>query len=250
MNWLRQSLLIALLLCQSFSMAPISDFKSDQQKFPRVRAAFATKGDLVQAKLQKLNLDWGKYDLFMRGFKQEKELEVWAKAKTESTYRHLVTYDFCVLSGDLGPKRRQGDWQVPEGFYHIDVFNPASSYHLSMRVSYPNASDRILGVKGSLGGDIYIHGDCVSIGCIPITDDKIKELYILCVDAKNSGQSKIPVHIFPAKLADDFFQDPPQGTTEKLKTFWKNLEPGYQHFESTKKVPQMGVNTKGAYYLK
>ena len=54
-----------------------------------------------------------------------------------------VSYPICAGSGDLGPKRERGDGQVPEGLYEIDRFNPTSRYHLSLRVNYPNLSDRL-----------------------------------------------------------------------------------------------------------
>ncbi|MEJ7677428.1 MAG: L,D-transpeptidase family protein [Segetibacter sp.] len=94
----------------------------------------------------------------------------------------------CVLwHGAIGPKRLQGDYQVPEGFYYINEFNPKSTYHLSLGINYPNASDRVLSDSIKPGGDIYIHGNCVTIGCIPLQNDQIEELYILCCNGKISG---------------------------------------------------------------
>ena len=89
----------------------------------------------------------------------------------------------------------QGDYQVPEGFYYINEFNPNSNYHLSLGLNYPNASDRILSDSLSPGGDIYIHGSCVSVGCIPVTDEQIEEIYIIASYAKASGQDYIPTHL-------------------------------------------------------
>lgn len=106
-------------------------------------------------------------------------------------FRLIKDYQICSLSGELGPKRQQGDLQVPEGFYWIDRFNPASNFYLSLGINYPNQFDRILGKSGELGGDIFIHGGCVTIGCIPITDDKIKELYLIAVEAKSNGQDGV-----------------------------------------------------------
>jgi murein L,D-transpeptidase YafK len=163
----------------------------------------------------------------------------------------LRIYDFCSTSGTLGPKRREGDLQIPEGIYYINHFNPLSNFHLSLGINYPNASDKILSNKQHPGGAIYIHGNCVTIGCIPITDDKIKELYILAVDARNNGQTKIPVHIFPSalntpgwnSLQQEFKQEP-----QRLK-FWENLKPIYQDFEAHKVMKTVKVNSKGEYFL-
>ncbi len=95
-----------------------------------------------------------------------------------------------------------GDYQVPEGFYYINEFNPRSLYHLSLGLNYPNASDRMLCDMSQPGGDIYIHGSCVTTGCIPITDGQIEELYVLAAHAKDMGQDFIPVHIFPVNFSN------------------------------------------------
>jgi hypothetical protein len=103
--------------------------------------------------------------------------------------------------GRVERPRRFGDVQVPEGFYELDWFNPQSNFYLSMHISYPNAADRILGLRTNPGGDIMLHGDCITIGCIPITDDGIKEVYWLGVLVRSSGQRHLPIHIFPARLS-------------------------------------------------
>jgi murein L,D-transpeptidase YafK len=87
-------------------------------------------------------------------------------------------------SGKAGPKLREGDGQVPEGIYRIDGLNPNSSYHLSLKLNYPNDFDleqaRTEG-RTELGGDIFIHGKAVSIGKtragrVGIRSDQIKGL--------------------------------------------------------------------------
>jgi murein L,D-transpeptidase YafK len=145
----------------------------------------------------------------------------------------------------------EGDYQVPEGFYTINHFNPFSNYYLSMGVSYPNESDRILGVKGKLGGSIYIHGSCCTIGCIPITDTYIKELYIMGIEAKNNGQANIPVHIFPFRMDGDNW-DNFETKFPDLKQhvdFWKNIQPGYHYFEKNKSLPKVTVSSDGKYVI-
>ena len=176
----------------------------------------------------------------------ENDVEVWAKDGKNDEFKLLVTYKIAYLSGELGPKRRNGDKQVPEGIYHISEFNPNSNYLLSVRVNYPNQSDRILGYKPNLGGDIFIHGSNVSIGCIPITHDCIKELYIILVDAKDNGADEIPVHIFPFS----FTKWEMRGyIDEDLKTFWNSLKPVYQYFEENHTLPSVDVGSDGYYYI-
>jgi murein L,D-transpeptidase YafK len=210
------------------------DFKEQQLKFDRVKSAYEEKATAVKDLLKGVR---GKYNIFLRAFKKEKELEVWIK--TKDTYSLLTKYDFCTTSGVLGPKRKEGDLQIPEGVYHINHFNPFSTFHLSLGINYPNTSDKILGDKKHPGGSIYIHGNCVSIGCIPITDDKIKELYILAVEAKNGGQSDIPVHIFPARNIEEL----------PASAFWNNLKTVYDDFEKNKKLRSVSVDKSGAYVV-
>jgi hypothetical protein len=121
--------------------------------------------------------------LTLVGLKEERVLEAWGK--TPSGWRLLKSYPVLAASGGPGPKRQEGDLQVPEGIYRLTAFNPRSSYHLSIRVDYPNADDRAaarLERRTHLGGDIYIHGRAVSIGCLAVGDPGIEEVYTLVAD--------------------------------------------------------------------
>lgn len=223
-------------------------FKSTQQKYERVKTAYAEKWENLKSDLKKLNVNAEDFELFIRVFKYDKLVEIWVKSTEEKEYKLFKTYAICSSSGGLGPKRKQGDGQVPEGFYEVASFNPFSSYYLSLEVSYPNHSDKIIG-KNNLGGDIMIHGNCVTIGCIPLTDKYIKELYVLAVEAKNDGQLTIPVHIFPTRLNDagmKYLTDNYSRQTSLLD-FWKNLKTGYDYFEKHKQLPKISVNNQGQY---
>ena len=166
-------------------------------------------------------------------------------------YSLIKTYEVCRTSGRLGPKRKEGDLQTPEGFYHINRFNPKSAFHLSLGINYPNTSDKILGVKSKLGGDIFIHGACVTVGCLPITDDQIKELYIFCVEAKNNGQARIPVTIFPSKLTDNEYQRLTHTCNSDSDNMglWTDLKKGYEIFNETKRLPSIGFLKSGRHSI-
>ena len=215
---------------------------------PRVVAARKSAGQSVTQLFADKGLSYPPHRLFFRVFKAGGELEVWAQPEERAGYMHIKTYPVCARSGVLGPKRRQGDGQVPEGFYRLDRFNPYSSYHLSMRVNYPNASDRILGRGKALGGDIYIHGDCVTIGCLPMTDRGIDELYLMALDTRDGGHP-VDVHIFPDRMDDAGWARLRNiaGENTKLLAFWKNLREGYRWFEVHAKPPRVRVTPKGAY---
>lgn len=226
-------------------------FKEEQMRYPRVRQAFREKEAAIERLLQENGLVKEDLRIYLRYFKREKELELWAGNRKDSSFMLIRTYPICSSSGTLGPKRKRGDLQVPEGFYHINIFNPASSFHLSMGINYPNRSDRVLGVRGNLGGDIFIHGDCVTIGCIPITDELIKELYVICVEAKNSGQARIPVTGFPARLSErnyrsligNYSDDP-----DRLN-LWSDLKSVYRLFNETKQLPSVEFLSGGRHRI-
>jgi len=228
-----------------------SGFKQEQQKHQRVKDAYLEKEETVKGYFREKKLSYEKFNLFIRAFKKEMKLEVWIKENNKTEYVLLHTYDICSTSGVLGPKRKEGDYQIPEGVYSINHFNPVSNFHLSLGLNYPNTSDKILSDKKHPGGAIYIHGNCVTIGCIPITDDKIKELYILAVEAKNNGQGKIPVHVFPCKLDDNGLASlKKEFPTDAVRiAFWENLKPIYSNFEETKKIAIIKVNSGGKYYV-
>lgn len=242
-------ILLSLLITPS-TLLISTDFKSEQLKNSRVKTAYKEKESTTKGLLNANNIQ--KVQVFIRAFKKEEIIELWAEDFNDTQFKKITQYNFCTSSGELGPKRSQGDFQIPEGFYYIDRFNPWSNFYLSLGINYPNSLDRIVGNKRNLGGDIFIHGDCVTIGCIPITDNKIKELYIFTVEAKNNGQNKIPVHIFPTRLTTENLEDliVNHKTDHKLIDFWTNLKEGYDYFESKKVLPTVTVTTTGKYAYK
>ncbi len=248
---MKRYLIVFLNFMMIFSCQPTKPqtFKDKQQRYPRVQTAFEEKDSLLRSLFADQGIRYPPQKLFIRAFKQEKILEVWVSSTSDAVFKLVKRYAICRTSGNLGPKRREGDLQIPEGFYYIDRFNPKSNFYLSLGINYPNQADKILGRKGELGGDIFIHGGCVTIGCIPITDEYIKEIYWLAVQAKSNGQTKIPVHIFPTKLSDS--------TMARLKStfpndnilinFWENLKIGYNWFEQYRKLPKISINRDGTY---
>jgi murein L,D-transpeptidase YafK len=228
-----------------------SVFRDKQMTFSRVKNAYNQKTLRLQKLYDSLKIKRDNVNIYLRAFKKEEILEVWAIDQKDKPYVLLTTFKFCKNSGVLGPKRKEGDKQIPEGFYVIDRFNPESKFHLSLGLNFPNRADKAAAKADSskLGTDIFIHGACETIGCIPITDDKIKELYILAVDAKAAGQGRIPVSIFPTRLTEDNykalkneFKDQP-----KLLSFWKGLKDGFQQFDKCKKLPNIKMLPSGEY---
>ncbi len=208
--------------------------------------------DSLKKQFEKQNLVWPPQAMYLRSFKYDRQLEIWVKSADKGPYKLFKTYKVCQQSGAMGPKRVEGDYQVPEGFYYINEFNPNSSYHLSLGLNYPNASDRILSDANRPGSAIYIHGDCVSTGCIPITDAPIEELYFLASNVRNQGQEFIPVHVFPVKYnvkkSMDFLENTMKDNNY-LKQFNSNIKEVFDYFELKKELPIIMVNRKGEYVV-
>ena len=176
----------------------------------------------------------------------EKELELWVKNKSDDKYTFLKKIAICASSGELGPKRKEGDYQVPEGIYDIPSFNPNISYFLALKVGYPNKSDQILKSGSRAGGDIMIHGNCVTIGCVPLEDDPVKDVYMLCVEAKNNKTAP-RVEIYPCKFTPENIKMLREDFDETKNNFWNNLSPAYTYFELNKTPAKYTVDKSGKY---
>lgn len=212
----------------------------------RVARARDLKGASAQALAKKAGLPSPISQIYFRAFKEERILEAWGRADSESKWKKLGSWPIAGISGELGPKRREGDRQVPEGFYVIDRFNPQSRFRLSLGINYPNASDRVRSDKEKPGGDIFIHGDTKSIGCLAMTDDVIDLLYLLALDAKAAGQRQIPVHIFPFRMTGQRMKH----ARGELVPFWRELAGMFSHFEAHRQLPKWTVDAKtGAYRI-
>ncbi len=199
-------------------------------------AARVTPG--LQRDLRAIGLDLGA-PAFVRIFKREAELELWLGGK-DGRYRLFRTYPICTFSGQLGPKRRQGDNQAPEGFYRVarSQLNPASRFHLAFNLGYPNAYERAHGYTGDF---LMVHGNCVSIGCYAMGDAAIEEIYTVVDAALRAGQPAFEVHAFPFRLDDAALaaeRDSP------WFDFWSELKPGYDAFERARQPPRVSVRDR------
>lgn len=230
--------------------AQTSDFESILE-MERVKPVNEAKYDYLVALFASKGVKFPCDSIYIRAFKFNKTLEIWAYSQDSGKCILINTYPICMLSGDLGPKREEGDQQIPEGFYRISDINPFSKYFLSLGINYPNESDQVFGTPGKLGGDIYIHGGCETIGCLPMTDVLMKEIFLITVYAFISGQTELPVHIFPTKLnannfnklKNTYFKD-----DQKKIAFWSQLRVGYEYFEKTRKIPTFNI-VDGNYFI-
>ena len=175
--------------------------------------------------------------VFIRIFKQSKELEVWVKRGRR--FELFKTYPIHYFSGALGPKLKEGDRQAPEGFYYVPPsrLNPNSRFHLSFNLGYPNAYDR---AQGRTGSALMVHGSTVSIGCFAMTDPLIEEIYTVVEAALKGGQSFVRVHIFPFRMTNENLS---KQRSSMWFAFWSNLKEGHDHFEEHGTPPDVNVRS-------
>ncbi len=174
--------------------------------------------------------------ILVRLFKEESEMEVWKKNR-DGEFALLKTYPICRWSGDLGPKKKEGDRQAPEGFYTITPgqMNPASNYYLAFNTGFPNAYDRSMGYTGS---ELMVHGDCSSRGCYAMTDEQIQEIYALGRESFFGGQRSFQMQAFPFRMTA---LNMAKHRNSPHFAFWKMIKEGYDHFEATKQEPKVAV---------
>lgn len=248
-NLIAMAILVAMLLSRSDVWQESSPPKAD---YDRVKRAADEKMGYLTELLTGKGLSFEHLELLLVAYKEEKILEIYAKQTNDQSFKLVKKYEICRASGQLGPKWQEGDLQVPEGFYKINVFNPQSNFHLSLGINYPNEADKIRIKEEKRGGDIYIHGACVSTGCLAMTNDFIKEIYTL---ANGCGEEQkkagIPVYIFPNRMtAEGMERLKSYSPDSKLMAFWENLREGYVKFLLDKKPLDYEVGKGGIYLYK
>ena len=200
--------------------------------------ALAPLSERMVATIAEKSMDKGS-PILVRIFKEESELEVW-KQNRDGQFALLKTYPICRWSGALGPKKKQGDRQAPEGFYTITPaqMNPNSNYYLAFNTGYPNAYDRAWGRTGS---ELMVHGDCSSAGCYAMTDEQIQEIYALARDSFFGGQKEFQLQAFPFRMTA---LNMAKHRNNPNFAFWKMLKEGYDDFNATRQEPKVAVCEK------
>jgi len=229
-----QGLFFFVILAAAICCGPLTDARAEMPTSPRAESLIAKARQKIEQELRQKGFAVGQ-PIFVRIFKLPGILELWINKG--QGYDLFKTYQICNYSGFPGPKVNEGDWQSPEGFYSVaaEQMNPKSQYHLAFDIGYPNDFDTSKHRSGSL---IMVHGDCQSVGCFAMTNNRIEEIYMLAHAALLKGQERFNVHIFPfpltAKNLNKFSVSP-------WIKFWKTLEPAYTAFESHHQVPAVAV---------
>lgn len=180
----------------SAAQGPVQRYSARKTVADRIAQYGNTARTRLKAFFDKAHVGYPPKRLVLTGFKGESQLQVYA-AGSNGAFRLVRRYPILAASGGPGPKLKEGDQQVPEGVYPIESLNPNSRFHLSLRVGYPNAFDRKQAKRegrSNLGGDIMIHGNAVSIGCLAMGDEAAEDLFVLAAD---TGLRNISVVLSP-----------------------------------------------------
>ena len=228
---------VALLLLTILLLMNRTKISAQPAGPDRVADARRRCGAELRATFEKADVRWPAHEIFLRAMKREGELELWARGGATEKFRLVKSLRITAQSGGPGPKRREGDMQVPEGFYEVNRFNPRSNFHLSLGINYPNASDRVRGDPVAPGFDIFIHGGNVSIGCVALGDDGIEEIYLAALDSR---VRPVRVQLFPARMdAPDWpaWHDAQLAAHPEFRPLWDELAAAWTRFERGRPDP-------------
>jgi murein L,D-transpeptidase YafK len=274
------SLAILLFYSGSIFYTPMLKAASIVEHTDKSRNIYKKIKSFLARDMERKGFNWGS-PVYFRAFKSERTLEAWIEK--DGTYHFFKSYFIYGLSGKLGPKYKQGDYQVPEGFYTVypRQMHPKSKYHLAFNIGYPNPFDR---AKGWTGDYIMVHGDTGSSGCLAMKNQYIEEIYALAYAALSQGQKFFRIDLFPFRMTDartrylfgqetsaetgffgrtikwlmDFINQhrfPEKSATlqsvpyKEIVEFWKALKKGYDIFEYYK-VPAKVEVIQGEYSIK
>lgn len=231
-------LLLFAILVGVFGMTALADMPTSR----RSNAVYERKAPQMRADMEAAGFTFGA-PVYLRITKIPAQLTAYVQ-RSDGTYAAFRTWNICSYSGGLGPKYRQGDGKSPEGVYSLPAraMNPASSYHLSFNLGYPNARDRALGLTGNY---LMVHGDCVSIGCYAMTDAGIEEIWTLIQAAFEGGQREVPVHIFPFEMSAANLM---AHSGDPELPFWRELSAIWMAFEGSARPPTV-IQKNGHYFV-
>jgi len=226
------------LLASAAIAAAIALAGCDPEYIVPTGRAQAPISDRTLAEIAAKNMD-KESPILARIFKEEAELEIWKKNR-DGEYALLKSFPICRWSGDLGPKKKEGDRQAPEGFYTITPgqMNPNSNYYLAFNTGFPNTYDRAMGYTGS---ELMVHGDCSSRGCYAMTDEQIQEIYALARESFFGGQKSFQLQAYPFHMTA---MNMAKHRNNSNFAFWKMLKEGYDHFDATHQEPKVAVCDK------
>jgi len=193
-------------------------------------------------------------NLFIRIFKADKSLEIWALDNTSTSYKLVKSYPLQNFDAGAGPKFNADDEQIPEGVYAINAFDTAFNDFPAVKLNWPNKADKLNGDNDTMKQDIFIYGGNENMGKIPLggESDISRDIFYITFKAYELSKGIIPVHIFPFKMGKKEMKLAKETYASNITSiqFWDNLQPVYQKFESNKRLPIITIDKRGRYLVK
>jgi murein L,D-transpeptidase YafK len=197
----------------------------------------------ISQEMSRLGLSLG-LPVYMRIFKEEKELELWVQKPGELEFILFKIYRIIHAPAGIGPKVRTGDGRGAEGFYYVSGsrLRAETRSQLGFDLGHPNLADRYHQRSGSA----LVQGERLGDGSYSLSNPAIEEIYTIAAAALDEGQSFFRVHSFPFRMDDKrmgskIAQHPDQDA------FWANLKEGYDFFEVLRFPPNVTVLKDGSY---
>ena len=217
----------------SYGMAPKLDWNQAVDKAIN-RYGLRMEPQLIKF-FSKAHVSYPPKDIALLAFKKEREVQLWAKDDKEKWY-FIHKYPMTAFSGNLGPKLKEHDRQIPEGIYRLTSFNPFSSMHLSMMINYPNNFDKLQAIKdgrNKLGNNIFLHGKSFSVGCLAVGDSAIDQLFLL---VHRVGLNHVQLIIAPNDLRQGKPATPTFAQPRWLPELYKTITQALNQFPTTHKA--------------
>lgn len=219
-----------------------------QMSLPASAASSEKAGRSVPSELKSLGLAAGD-PVFLRLFKKEQELELWMQARGHADFTLFRVYRLQASSLTPGPKRREGDRLIPEGFY----YQTASQYREhdqsvgdreEIDLGYPNDWDRLdADVSGAAVLAVGASRDSV---CLLSAED-MAEVKTMIGAAFSSGQRVLRLHLFPFRMSDEMMSRE-WNESSASADFWMKLKEGYDFFENAGFPPNVTVDSSGYHF--
>lgn len=241
-------IILILFILNLYIKAINQTFIENQKKYQQVAEAIHDKQSTVEVILSANNLAIDNFELYIRIFKKERQLELWGKSIKEKKWQLLNIYNLCIQVPNLGPRLNKID-ELPEGIYYVENFEPQSGLYLAIKINYPNTIDNYYIKNNTSMPSVHICGQCFSSGNFGVGESNIKEIYLFTIYATSNGQSRIPVHIFPCRMNETNYNLLIQNE-KKYENFWKGLSAIYSFFENNKIIPDIILNSDGTYGIK
>ena len=223
---------VYVLRVQPRFLGPTIPLEVNSPDYKTIEERVAEFGDAVRARMrpffERARVGYPPARIALVALKEEREVQLYGADATEG-YRFIRSFPVLAASGFAGPKLREGDRQVPEGIYAVELLHPNSRYHLALRVNYPNDFDRAQAERegrGEPGTDIMIHGGDRSTGCLAMGDEAIEDLFVVAAAVRNHD---IPIIIAPVDLRSRDF-DPPPGAPGWTGTLYARMRTALKSF--------------------